>query len=297
MSVDITPALRKIDAMMDGFFAAIPNALLALVVLALSYVIAKRTGSLVRRILASRWPRGTGGVVLGRLLRWVIMLLGLLIALSITFPSLTTRDLIQFLGIGTVAVGFAFRDVLQNFLAGIILLLTHPFRVGDEIAIGDVQGIVEEVETRATMVKTYDGTRVVIPNASILTRNVVVNTAFHLRRASVELDLDQGVDVAKAKQLILEAILDVEGVADNPQPRARVKDFSNGNWRIRATWWTASSRSEWLGAKDEVIPAIKGRLNSAGIELPSDPLDSIAEKIGSIGSPRGSVTSSMASSL
>ncbi|HWX42011.1 MAG TPA: mechanosensitive ion channel family protein, partial [Blastocatellia bacterium] len=128
MSVDITPALRKIDAMMDGFFAAIPNALLALVVLALSYVIAKRTGSLVRRILASRWPRGTGGVVLGRLLRWVIMLLGLLIALSITFPSLTTRDLIQFLGIGTVAVGFAFRDVLQNFLAGIILLLTHPFR-------------------------------------------------------------------------------------------------------------------------------------------------------------------------
>ncbi|HWX42634.1 MAG TPA: mechanosensitive ion channel domain-containing protein, partial [Blastocatellia bacterium] len=204
---------------------------------------------------------------------------------------------IQFLGIGTVAVGFAFRDVLQNFLAGIILLLTHPFRVGDEIAIGDVQGIVEEVETRATMVKTYDGTRVVIPNASILTRNVVVNTAFHLRRASVELDLDQGVDVAKAKQLILEAILDVEGVADNPQPRARVKDFSNGNWRIRATWWTASSRSEWLGAKDEVIPAIKGRLNSAGIELPSDPLDSIAEKIGSIGSPRGSVTSSMASSL
>jgi small-conductance mechanosensitive channel len=297
MSVDITPALRKIDAMMDGFFAAIPNALLALVVLALSYVIAKRTGSLVRRILASRWPRGTGGVVLGRLLRWVIMLLGVLVAFSITFPSLTTRDLIQFLGIGTVAVGFAFRDVLQNFLAGIILLLTHPFRVGDEIAIGDVQGIVEEVETRATMVKTYDGTRVVIPNASILTRNVVVNTAFHLRRASVELDLDQGVDVAKAKQLILEAILDVEGVADNPQPRARVKDFSNGNWRIRATWWTASSRSEWLGAKDEVIPAIKGRLNSAGIELPSDPLDSIAEKIGSIGSPRGSVTSSMASSL
>jgi small conductance mechanosensitive channel len=297
MSVDITPALRKIDAMMDGFFAAIPNALLALVVLALSYVIAKRTGSLVRRILASRWPRGTGGVVLGRLLRWVIMLLGVLVAFSITFPSLTTRDLIQFLGIGTVAVGFAFRDVLQNFLAGIILLLTHPFRVGDEIAIGDVQGIVEEVETRATMVKTYDGTRVVIPNASILTRNVVVNTAFHLRRASVELDLDQGVDVARAKQLILEAILDVEGVADNPQPRARVKDFSNGNWRIRATWWTASSRSEWLGAKDEVIPAVKGKLNSAGIELPSDPLDSIAEKIGSIGSPRGSVTSSMASSL
>jgi small conductance mechanosensitive channel len=297
MSIDLAPALRKIDAMIDGFVAAIPNALLALVVLALSYVIAKRTGSLVRRILARRWPRGTAGIVLGRLLRWVIMLLGVLVAFSITFPSLTTRDLIQFLGIGTVAVGFAFRDVLQNFLAGIILLLTHPFRVGDEIAIGDVQGIVEEVETRATMVKTYDGTRVVIPNASILTRNVVVNTAFHLRRASLELDLDQGVDVAKAKRLILEAISDVEGVADNPQPRARVKDFSNGNWRIRATWWTASSRSEWLGAKDEVIPAVKGKLNSAGIELPSDPLDSIAEKIGSIGSPRGSVTSSMASSL
>jgi small conductance mechanosensitive channel len=298
MSVDITPALRKIDAMMDGFFAAIPNALLALVVLALAYFVAKRTGSLVRRILASRWPRGTAGLVLGRLLRWVIMLLGLLVAFSITFPSLTTRDLIQFLGIGTVAVGFAFRDVLQNFLAGIILLLTHPFRIGDEIAIGDVQGIVEEVETRATMVKTYDGTRVVIPNASILTRNVIVNTAFQLRRASLELDLAQGVDVGQAKGLILEAISDVDGVANSPQPRVRVKDFSNGNWKIRVTWWTAAPRSEWLGSTDKVIPAIKDKLNSAGIELPSDPLDSIAEiaeKIGSVGA-RSSITS-MASSL
>src|SRR5262249_39133780 len=148
------------------------------------------------------------------------------------------RDLIQFLGIGTVAIGFAFRDVLQNFLAGIILLLTHPFRIGDEIALGDVEGIVEQVETRATMVKTYDGTLVFISNANILTRNVYVNTSFGLRRASFEFDLNQQADTALAGQLIVEAISGVEGVMKEPKPRARVKDFASGNWRIRATWWT-----------------------------------------------------------
>src|SRR5689334_22617093 len=122
--MDLTPALQKIDDIVDGFIAAIPNAVLALVVFALICLAAKYAGSFLRRTLTRRWPHATLGLVFERLLRSIIVLLGLLIALSITFPSFSARDLIQFLGIGTVAVGFAFRDILQNFLAGIILLLT-----------------------------------------------------------------------------------------------------------------------------------------------------------------------------
>ena len=279
--MDLTPALQRIHALVDGLIAMLPGAALAFLIMLLSYAIAKRAGILVRQFSTQRWPRGTVALVFGRLLKWAILLFGLLVALSVTFPTLTARDIIQFLGIGTVAIGFAFRDVLQNFLAGIILLITHPFRIGDEIAMDNVEGIVQEIETRATLVKTYDGSLVVIPNASILTRNVEVNTAYQARRAVLEFELDQDVDIQLARRSIIDGISSVNAVLKEPSPRARVRDLASGNWKVRATWWTPSSRQEWLGAKDQVIPAIVDRLRDSGIELPSDPLDSVAEAISS----------------
>jgi small-conductance mechanosensitive channel len=105
-------------------------------------------------------------------------MLGFLVSFSIVAPSFQAVDLIKVLGIGSVAIGFAFQNILQNFLAGLLLLWTEPFSVGDQIRIDNFEGTVEEIEARATTIKTYDSKRVVIPNAELFARAVTINTAF-----------------------------------------------------------------------------------------------------------------------
>jgi hypothetical protein len=141
-----------------------------------------------------------------------MFILGALVGCVIVFPNFTPASLLQFLGIGSVAIGFAFRDVLQNYLAGILLLLTEPFRIGDQIRFGSYEGTVEEIQTRATLLKTYDGRRVVIPNSELFTNSVVVNTAFEVRRLEYDVGIGYGDDVERARALILEALRSVEGV-------------------------------------------------------------------------------------
>src|SRR5262249_42789469 len=114
------------------------------------------------------------GRVIGKLLQIGTVVIGLLACLAIIFPSFSARDLIQLLGIGGVAIGFAFRDVLQNFLAGIILLLSAPFRIGDEIEFSGQKGEVEDIQIRATLLRAEDGRSVVIPNTSLFTTMLLV---------------------------------------------------------------------------------------------------------------------------
>ena len=101
------------------------------------------------------------------------LILGFLIALSVLAPSFEAGDLIKSLGVGTVAIGFAFQNILQNFLAGILLLLQEPFHLGDFIRVRGIEGTVYDIQSRATIVSTKDGRRVVIPNAVLFTSPVV----------------------------------------------------------------------------------------------------------------------------
>ncbi|MFP3354118.1 mechanosensitive ion channel, partial [Pseudoalteromonas sp. SIMBA_153] len=97
----------------------------------------------------------------------------------------TPAKLIGALGIGSVAIGFAFKDIFQNLLSGILLLISEPFRIGDQIVSGDYEGTVEDIKIRATTIRTYDGRQVVIPNSDLYTSALTVNTAYKQRRLQV----------------------------------------------------------------------------------------------------------------
>ncbi len=101
-------------------------------------------------VFARRRKHANLALVLGRLTEGGLMLLGVLVALVIAVPSFQPAQLIQILGISGVAIGFAFRDILQNFLAGILILLTEPFRIGDQIIVNNFEGTVEEIEARGS---------------------------------------------------------------------------------------------------------------------------------------------------
>src|SRR5215470_18281464 len=189
--------------MLEAVVSRLPALILATLVFVFFYILSVFVSRLVRT--STRHRRENLGVIFSRLTGALIVMLGLLVATSIVAPSFQAADLIKVLGIGGVAIGFAFQNILQNFLAGLLLLWSEPFRVGDEIKVDAYEGTVEEVQARATIVKTYDERRVVIPNADLFTHPVIVNTAHELRRWQYDLALKDTVEFDGLKPLIVDA--------------------------------------------------------------------------------------------
>lgn len=265
----VTTAWEKIQSMFDSFVLLLPNIVLAAIVFGIFFFIARGVRSLVKRLSRKHRQARNLGLVLGRLSQGVILLLGLFIALSIVIPTFQAGDLVQLLGISGVAIGFAFRDILQNFLAGILILLTEPFQIDDQIVFKDFEGTVEEIQTRATTIRTYDGRRVVIPNSELFTNSVIVNTAFEHRRLEYDVGIGYGDDIDRAKQLILEAVRSVDGVLQSPAPDALVVELADSTVNIRARWWVQPPRrADALDMQDQVLAAIKNKLVVNGIDLP-----------------------------
>ncbi len=262
-------ALSSLQQLGNDFLARLPYVIVALVVLVVFYVAAKGVRALVRRFAQRTKRHRNLGLVLGRLAQFGIVLLGLLVALVIALPNFTPGRLVELLGLTSVAIGFAFRDILQNFLAGILILITEPFRIGDQIIFKEFEGTVEDIQTRATLIKTYDGRRVVIPNSELFTNSVLVNTAFAKRRLEYDVGIGYGDDIATAKRLMLEATKSVQGVLPDPAPDVLVVELAPSSVNLRVRWWIEPpTRADALDTQDRVISAIKHACVEHGIDLP-----------------------------
>jgi small-conductance mechanosensitive channel len=174
MPIDFSNAWKTGVRLINQCISLLPNLIIALVVFFLFLAVASFCRSVVRRIAVQRRKHQGIALLLGRLVHTTIVVLGFLVALSVVAPSFQASDLIKLLGIGTVAIGFAFQNILQNFLAGILLLLQEPFRIGDFISVTGIEGVVYDVQSRATVVTTKEGRQVIIPNAIIFTNPVAV---------------------------------------------------------------------------------------------------------------------------
>lgn len=269
MSAKISILIDKMQALLNSFIALLPNLVLALIVFVIFFLIARAIKRIVRNLTRNRHQARKLGMVLGRLVQGVTILVGLFVALSIVIPSFKANDLVQLLGISGVAIGFAFRDILQNFLAGILILLTEPFQIDDQIVFKNFEGTVENIQTRATTIRTYDGRRIVIPNSELFTNSVTVNTAFENRRLQYDIGIGYGDDIDEARRLILEAMHETNGVLETPAPDAIVIELAGSSVNIRARWWVAPPRrADVLNLQDRVLTNIKNTLTANGIDLP-----------------------------
>jgi small conductance mechanosensitive channel len=172
--IDLSNAWRSGEKIINSVISLLPNLLIALIIFCVFLVVAGVVRSIVRRVLERRLRHRNLAILLGQVVQAVVVILGFLIALSVIAPSFQAADLIKVLGISSVAVGFAFQNILQNFLAGILILLQEPFGPGDWISVTGIEGSVDDIETRATTVTTREGHKVVIPNAVLFTNPVAV---------------------------------------------------------------------------------------------------------------------------
>jgi small-conductance mechanosensitive channel len=248
--------------MADKVMARIPALLVGIVVFIFFYLLSIFISRTILR--STRKHRANLGLVFSRLMGSATILVGFLVAFSVVAPSFQAADLIKVLGIGGVAIGFAFQNILQNFLAGLLLLWAEPFRIGDEIKLDSFEGTVEDIQTRATIIKTFDGRRVVIPNADLFTHSVIVNTAIEIRRWEYPMLIKGAQDLGRLKSLMIATVSKVPGVLAEPGPEALLMDLGDsdsGAAKIRVLWSTKASRQhEMLLSYDRVLASIQQAL-------------------------------------
>ncbi|MBZ5615314.1 MAG: mechanosensitive ion channel family protein [Acidobacteriia bacterium] len=270
MNASINKFWQAAYQMVDSFFARLPSLIVGVIVFLLFYVLSIFVSRVILR--TTRHHRPNLGVVFARLIGAAIILLGFLVAFSVVAPSFQAGDLIKILGIGGVAIGFAFQNILQNFLAGLLLLWAEPFRIRDEIKLDNYEGTVEDIQTRATIIRTYDGRRVVIPNADLFTHSVTVNTALDIRRWEYDLSAKNVGELADLKSLVTNTVSKVPGVLPSPGPEVLVMDLGDPNANIvkmRVFWWTKAPRQhEMLASYDKVLTAIDQTLNPSAVAQP-----------------------------
>ncbi|MBV9261659.1 MAG: mechanosensitive ion channel family protein, partial [Pseudolabrys sp.] len=276
MSAALETVWQKLDGWIHGFFFLLPNLVAGLIVAAMFVLVAYVADRLLRRAV-QRAGRRDLGHVLASFAFWGVMLLGALVVMTIVLPSMQPVDIFTSLGVGSVALGFAFKDILQNWLAGVFILIRRPFRRGDQIKVGDIEGTVQAVETRATLVKTYSGRLVIIPNAEIYTKTVTVNTAYDMRRAEIVVPVGLEVDLDRAIEVFGKAVKSVKDVEADPSPDILPWEFNNNNVNIRVRWWMKAQRTYEVRTRAAVVRAIKQMSEEAGIALPADTKISFAE--------------------
>lgn len=269
MNVALTAIWKQLESMVREFLTLLPNLVAAMIVFFIFFFIGRVLKRTVRRATENRRRARNLGLVLGRLAQGITILVGLFVALSIVVPTFRAGDLVQLLGISGVAIGFAFRDILQNFLSGILILLTEPFQIGDQIVFKTFEGTVENIETRATTIRTYDNRRIVIPNSELFTNSVTVNTAFDNRRMEYDVGIGYGDDIEQAKQLIYQALGEIDEVLHDPAPDVLVMELAPSTVNIRVRWWIKPPRRiDDLRSRDRVLTTIKQKLTENGIDLP-----------------------------
>lgn len=256
--IDLSVAYTTLERIGANLVAAVPRLLVAIVVLVVLYL----AGNALRLVFM-RGAHGWRGrrnleLVIGRVLQAAVVAISTLVAATIAFPSFTAAGLIQLLGVSGIAIGFAFKDIFQNFLAGILLLITEPFSIGDEISVAGYEGTVEDIQTRATTIITYDHRRVVVPNADLFTKSVTVNTAFNVRRTEYDITLPADVDVEAVKGRIVERVnAGIEGVALAPPADVLLVKFDATGVTLRVRWWSSPERSVNLEVQDRVLRAVR----------------------------------------
>jgi small conductance mechanosensitive channel len=227
---------------------------------------------LIKRILIMAGRRTrldlTLADLLGRLASAFTIILGLFVAAVVIFPTFNPGDLIAGLGITSVAIGFAFKDVLQNFFAGILILWRRPFVAGDEIKVGSYEGTVEEITTRSTRVRTYDGERAVLPNGDVYTNAVLVRTAYNNRRVRLSVGIGYQDSIERARSVIRDVLQKTEGVLHEPAPSVFVAELAPSSVSMNVFFWTTSRQANVLSVSDSAMTGIKLALDEAGIEIP-----------------------------
>jgi small conductance mechanosensitive channel len=223
-------------------------------------VVSRRTQGLVRR-LSSRTAAPPEIVdLLGRLGRFVVLALGLLLILDQLHLSGPVVGFVASLGIAGIIIGFALQDIVKQFAAGVLLLMLRPFRVGDDVKIGEFEGRVMEVQLRATVLKMVNGDEVIIPNADVYSTAIVNQSRYDLHRHDLALTVPPEADLAQTRAALAQALAGVPGIVADPAPSLVATGLDGKATKVEARFWSRKAGSDAELVMTEAVAVIQRAL-------------------------------------
>ena len=201
-------------------------------------------------------------------IRFGFTIVGLVIALDMIGATALLGAVLGGAGVIGIALGFAMRDTIENYVASLLLSLRQPFRANDWVQIDTYEGRVIRLTSRATVLMTLDGNHLRIPNGQVFKAVIVNFTRNPQRRFHFDLGVDADDDARAARQLGRDTLAGLEFVLSDPPPEARIIEVGDSNVVIRFLGWVDQRDTDWWKAQSQAIPAVKGALEDAGFGLP-----------------------------
>lgn len=259
----------KIVGWLEEFILLFPNLVAALLVLILSLIIARFARRRGRRLINSFSAQLQVNNLFANLVYLTILAAGLFIALSILGLNDTVATLLAGVGILGLALGFAFQDIAENFIAGVMMAFSRPMEVGDIVETNDFFGTVEEVNLRSTIIRTPQGQHVLIPNSEVFS-NPLKN---YSRTADQRIDLTCGIsyadDLEKAERLTIETIEGLSVRDKNREVEMYFEEFGDSSINFVLRFWIQyEAQRDFLAARSAAIKAIKQAFDENGITIP-----------------------------
>ena len=266
---DVTESvLKSLFGIWQAFLERVPFLAAGVIVLLLTWLVVGIVSSLTARAMKRSGLRNSMKQLAIRLVSISIWFLGILLVCMIIFPGLTPSKALGAMGLVSIAVGLAFKDIFENFFAGILILWRFPFEDGDIIECEDILGRVENTELRMTRIRLLSGELVVTPNSYLFKNPVKVITNQKIIRTNITTGIAYDQDVDRAVQLISEVVAKCATVDTKKEIQIVPSAFGSSSIDIEVYWWTEASPFKIRNSRGEVITNIKKALDKAGIEIP-----------------------------
>jgi small conductance mechanosensitive channel len=254
-----------------------PKWLIALVIILVAWLLAKIVGKLVQKAVGRTSTQGHIDILIARGVVAIILILGVMIALSEIGLSFT--HVVAVLGLASVGIGFALQDILSNLFAGIILLVQHPFTLGDQVRVGDQEGMVENVRVRDTQILTYAGERVFIPNRTVFSSPIINYSSTPALRTDLRIGIKYSTDIEKARGIAAKTMEGVPGVLQQPEPIILVESEEE-HVVIILRFWRDSDRNRGLKLSSDITEQLLLEFRVAGIDyLHEEPPEGVSPPV------------------
>lgn len=245
-----------------------PLVALAMAIIALAWVISRLVGVLARRFFATRVESPLLLAVVVKLFAIPVFLLGVYFVLQVAGLTRLALTVLGGTGIAGIVLGFAFRDIAENFLASLLLSVRNPFRKGDFIEVAGHQGIVQNLNTRSTVLLTLDGNHVQIPNSTVYKSTITNFSTNESRRTEFVIGIGYDSSTAKAQALIIDVLRNHPAVLSQPEPLVLVDELGPTAVNLKVSYWFDSSTYAPNKINSALLRISKDALLHAGIELP-----------------------------
>ncbi|MEM1095768.1 MAG: mechanosensitive ion channel family protein [Bacteroidota bacterium] len=262
--------LEEVVGWTESAIRTLPNLLVALLVLGLFVLIAKLVRKGVRRGLAQVSQNRQVNNLISTIVYVGVVLAGSFVALGILELEKTVTSLLAGLGVLGLALGFAFQDIMSNFVSGVLLAFRRPFKEGDLIKTNDIFGKVQETNLRSTLIEELDGQLVYMPNASIFTNPITNFSSLGRRRVTVSCGVSYDDDLEKAQRVAMEAVEDVPGRMQDRPVECIYEEFGGSSINFILRFWIdfSNKQGEFLDARSEAIIRVKQAFDKESIGIP-----------------------------